>query len=148
MLHKHTSSSVLPETETRGHFRSRGEGSGGTHLLLVIVICPLTTQPFRDGAPFLLLIETPPTFGCSRGGGILSCRRPTATSQTREHQLLKTHHSSRIKPPTHRTDRSDRSRSRSSTERSDRSRSRSSTVDRSDRSRSTSFTAVDRSDRS
>ena len=26
---------------------------------------PLTTHPFRDGAPFLLLVETPPTFGRS-----------------------------------------------------------------------------------
>ena len=35
-------------------------------MLLAIVIRPLTTQPFRDGAaPFLLIIETPPTFGPS-----------------------------------------------------------------------------------
>ena len=37
-------------------------GRGGTHLLLDSVVWPLTTHPFRDGAPFLLLIETPPTF--------------------------------------------------------------------------------------
>ena len=40
-------------------------GGGGTHLLLALAIWPLTTHPFRDGAPFLLLIETPPTFGRS-----------------------------------------------------------------------------------
>ena len=40
-------------------------GGGGTHLLLALVIRPLTTHPFRDGAPFLLLIGTPPTFGRS-----------------------------------------------------------------------------------
>ena len=43
-----------------------GGGRGGTHLLLLaLVISPSTTHPFRDGAPFLLLIETPPTFGRS-----------------------------------------------------------------------------------
>ena len=31
-------------------------------MLLTLVISPLTTHPFRDGAPFLLLVETPPTF--------------------------------------------------------------------------------------
>ena len=31
----------------------------------VLVIWPLTTHPVRDGAPFLLLMGTPPTFGCS-----------------------------------------------------------------------------------
>ena len=40
-------------------------GGGGTHLLIALVISPLTTYPFRDGAPFLLLIEIPPTFGRS-----------------------------------------------------------------------------------
>ena len=34
-------------------------------MLLALVILPLTTHPFRDGAPFLLLIETPTTFGRS-----------------------------------------------------------------------------------
>ena len=34
-------------------------GGGRAHLLLALVILPLTTHPFRDGAPFLLLIETP-----------------------------------------------------------------------------------------
>ena len=33
-----------------------------THLLLVLVVWPLTTRPLQDGAPFLLLIETPSTF--------------------------------------------------------------------------------------
>ena len=37
----------------------------GTHVLLALVIVPLTMHPFRDGAPFLLLIETLPTFGRS-----------------------------------------------------------------------------------
>ena len=31
-------------------------GGGRTHLLLALVLSPLTTYPFRDGAPFLLLI--------------------------------------------------------------------------------------------
>ena len=35
---------------------------GGTHLLLALVLGPLTTHPFRDGAPFLPLTETPPIF--------------------------------------------------------------------------------------
>ena len=35
------------------------------YLLLALVIWPLTTHLFRDGAPFLLLVETPPTFGRS-----------------------------------------------------------------------------------
>ena len=34
-------------------------------MLLALVISPLTTHPFQDGAPFLLLTETPPTFGRS-----------------------------------------------------------------------------------
>ena len=38
---------------------------GRTHLLLALVIGPLITHLFRDGAPFLLLIETPLTFGHS-----------------------------------------------------------------------------------
>ena len=42
-----------------------GGGQGHTHLLVDLVTRPLTTHPFRDGAPFLLLIETPPTFGRS-----------------------------------------------------------------------------------
>ena len=36
---------------------------GRTDLLLALVIRQLTTHPFGDGSPFLLLIETPPTFG-------------------------------------------------------------------------------------
>ena len=43
-----------------------GRRGGGTHSLLAIVIWPLTMHLFRDEAPFLLLIETPPT---ERGGG-------------------------------------------------------------------------------
>ena len=35
-----------------------GAGAGASHLLLALVIWPLTTHPFRDGAAFLLLIET------------------------------------------------------------------------------------------
>ena len=31
------------------------EGRGRTHVLLALVIWPLTTHPFRDGAPFLLV---------------------------------------------------------------------------------------------
>ena len=31
-------------------------GGGRTHLLLALVIWSLTTHPFPDGAPFLLLI--------------------------------------------------------------------------------------------
>ena len=38
---------------------------GCTHLLLALVIWPLTTHPFRGRAPFSLLIETPPAFGRS-----------------------------------------------------------------------------------
>ena len=34
-------------------------------MLLALVVWPLTTHLFRDGAPFLLLVETPPTFGRS-----------------------------------------------------------------------------------
>ena len=34
-------------------------------MLYALVICPTTTHPFRDGEPFLILIETPPTPGCS-----------------------------------------------------------------------------------
>ena len=42
-------------------------GRGCTVLLLGfwLVKWPLTARPFRDGAPFLLLLETPPTFGRS-----------------------------------------------------------------------------------
>ena len=42
-----------------------GRGAGRTHLLLALVIGLLTMYPSRDGAPFLLLIETAPTFGRS-----------------------------------------------------------------------------------
>ena len=45
-----------------------GGGEGRTHLFLAFVSQPLTTYPFRDGAPFLLLTETPPTFGRSFRG--------------------------------------------------------------------------------
>ena len=48
------------------HRGSQGVGGGGrTHLLLALIIGPLTTHPFRDGAPFLLLLKTLPTFGRS-----------------------------------------------------------------------------------
>ena len=36
---------------------------GRTHLLLALAIRPLTTHPFRDGATFLPLTTTTPTFG-------------------------------------------------------------------------------------
>ena len=42
-----------------------GGGRGHTRLLLALVILPLTTHPFRGGAPFPPLIKTPQTFGCS-----------------------------------------------------------------------------------
>ena len=43
-----------------------GRGGGGrTHLLLALFVWSLTTHLLRDGAPFLLLLETPPTFGRS-----------------------------------------------------------------------------------
>ena len=46
-----------------------GEGWGGgrTHLLLALVVWPLTTRPLRDGASFLLLIQTP------SGGVFIDC---------------------------------------------------------------------------
>ena len=41
-------------------------GGGGAHLLLALqVIWALTTHLLRDGAPFPLLLETPPTVGRS-----------------------------------------------------------------------------------
>ena len=40
-------------------------GGQRTHSLPALVIRPLTTNTFRDEAPFLLLLETPPTFGRS-----------------------------------------------------------------------------------
>ena len=40
-------------------------GRGVLISLLALVIWPLTTHLFRDEAPFLLLIETPPTIGRS-----------------------------------------------------------------------------------
>ena len=43
-----------------------GEGGGASSSVAYhVVIWPLATHPFRDGAPFLFLIETPPTFGRS-----------------------------------------------------------------------------------
>ena len=46
-----------------------GSGGGGrTHLLLLdLVIRLLITHPYLGGAPFLLLIETPPRSGGGRG---------------------------------------------------------------------------------
>ena len=43
-------------------FVAGGGGGGRTHSLLALVVWPLTTRPLRDGASFLLIIETPPTF--------------------------------------------------------------------------------------
>ena len=43
--------------------RLEGGRGGRTHLLLALVIWPLTTHPFRDGAPFLLLIDTSNIWG-------------------------------------------------------------------------------------
>ena len=52
-------------------------GAGGVLvLLLALTIWPLTTNPFRDEAPYLLLLETPPTFGRSLrvfGAYLLCC---------------------------------------------------------------------------
>ena len=45
--------------------RTGWEGGGGTDWLLAFVISLLTRHPFREGAPFLLRIETPPTAGRS-----------------------------------------------------------------------------------
>ena len=42
-----------------------GRGGGVLICCCPQVIWPLTTHPFRDGAPIQLLIETPPTFGRS-----------------------------------------------------------------------------------
>ena len=46
-------------------YETGGGGDERTHLLLALVVSSLTTHPFRDGAPLLLLIETPPIFGRS-----------------------------------------------------------------------------------
>ena len=46
-------------------FYTWGGGGRAYSLLLGLVLRPLTTHPFQDGAPFLLLIETPPTCGRS-----------------------------------------------------------------------------------
>ena len=54
------------EGKQKGKRKGEGAPGGGrTYLLLALVIWPLTKRPFRDGAPFLPLIETPPTFGRS-----------------------------------------------------------------------------------
>ena len=51
------------------------EGGGGTRLLLALVIWPLTTHPFRDGPPFLLLIlDTSNIWALVEIGGFWSCR--------------------------------------------------------------------------
>ena len=42
----------------RGGYRG---GEGATHLFLALVIWPLTTRPYRDGAPSLPSLETLPT---------------------------------------------------------------------------------------
>ena len=43
----------------------RKEGGEFTLLLSSLVIRPLITHPLQDGATFLLLVDTPPTFGRS-----------------------------------------------------------------------------------
>ena len=50
-------------TIDRASLSRRRTGGGRTPLLLAVVIWPLTTHPFREGEPFLLLIKTPATFG-------------------------------------------------------------------------------------
>ena len=40
-------------------------GAERAHLLLALVVWPLTTHLFRDGEPFLLLTEASPIFGRS-----------------------------------------------------------------------------------
>ena len=57
-----TAATTVDNTTSDGR---RGVAGEHTHLLLALAICPLTTHPFRDGTPLLLLIETPPTFGRS-----------------------------------------------------------------------------------
>ena len=55
-----------------GGWVGRGAGVGGGRFSCCLPSSfdrSLTTHPFRDGAPFLLLIETPPTFGRSGGEG-------------------------------------------------------------------------------
>ena len=55
--------------QVRGRAAIARLGGGGTHFLLALVIGPLTTPPFRDGAPFPLLVEAPPTRGALIGDG-------------------------------------------------------------------------------
>ena len=53
---------------TGGLWVGDGGGVGGvrcTHLLFVLVIWPLSTHPFRDEEPLVLLIETHPRVGRS-----------------------------------------------------------------------------------
>lgn len=47
------------------HSQSGREGGGRSHLLLTLAIRAFTAHPHRDGAPILLLLETPATFGLS-----------------------------------------------------------------------------------
>ena len=50
----------------RKRLRQRSGGTGGVLILLLAsVTWTSTTYPFRDGAPFFLRRETPPTFGHS-----------------------------------------------------------------------------------
>ena len=65
----------------------RRRWEGRTYLLLALVMWSLTTHPFRDGAPFLLLIETSPTFGAHYAFSVyyietvcLSYPRPASSS--------------------------------------------------------------------
>ena len=53
-----------PNLDTPGIY-CRGCGGGQIHFLLALAIRPLITYPFRDGAPFMLLIGTPSTYGRS-----------------------------------------------------------------------------------
>lgn len=58
----------LPETATAyvlPHWVREGKGGGVFCLLLALIFGPFTTYPFRDRVPFLLLVDTPPTFGSS-----------------------------------------------------------------------------------
>ena len=57
----------VPQKIHRNKEGSRGAQSpwGGTRLLTSLVMSPLTSHPFRDGAPFSFQTKKPPTFGRS-----------------------------------------------------------------------------------
>ena len=74
---------IIPVRQQGGIFffvsrGGKGEGGACTHLLVALVIWPLTTHPFRDGAPFPLLRKTPPSCGRS----VPTCRPHIAFSST------------------------------------------------------------------